>query len=234
MKTVNRKFTKQASKEDRFIISKLSDKSNISSYKKNMFLLGMNLGNLIVRKNPNVKYFYLVCTVEDADFLARGIIESLKLNDKLVNISCFWNSRETAGTIGRISPVIRKYVEPYNPPKGVPGTLIVVKSLISGACVVKTNIKEIISNVNPENIIIAAPIMHKDAKKKLEKEFDKDIVQRFKYYSFATDNEKSDEGLVLPGLGNVYKLLGLKDQKTKNRHTPLTVKERRSFYLSAN
>lgn len=228
IKKQGRVFVSGISREVKELLSKLNDKQEVVEYKKNMFLIGMKMGEQILVREPRCKYFYIVCTVEDADFLAKGIMETLKLNNVGFNMACFWNSRETAGELGRISPVLRKYVEPHI---SMPNArMIVVKSLISGSCVVKTNIKEMVNEIKPKKIYIAAPVIHKDAKNKLKSEFNDSTIKKFDFIYYATDSEKI-KGIVRPGLGNVYKQLGLKNQTYKNKHTPLVVQERRSYYL---
>jgi hypothetical protein len=41
--------------------------------------------------------------------------------------------------------------------------LIVVKSIISGACVVKTNLKNLIQDIEPQSISIVAPVMYSNS-----------------------------------------------------------------------
>ncbi|MDD4974459.1 MAG: hypothetical protein PHY93_08910 [Bacteriovorax sp.] len=231
MMKFKRIYSKLVNPKIRSLMKSLNDDAKTPEYRFSMFQLGLELGNEIVSQNPKTKYFYLVCTVEDADFLAKGIMESFNINNKAFNLACFWNSREkTKNKLWSISPVIRKYVEPYSPPKNSKGKMVIVKSLISGSCVVKTNIKEVIDRISPQKIIVTAPVMHKDARSKLEKEFDKKTVDKFDYVYFATDYNKEND-YVRPGIGDVYKLLGLGNQVVKNKYTPLVVKERRSAYL---
>lgn len=226
-----RTFSKFANSTTKTLLEQLAKTKIVPKYRQSMFLMGLELGNKILAANPKCEYFYLVCTVEDADFLAKGIMECFNINNKKFNFACFWNSRERAGEMGRISPVIKRYVEPYSPAKGKKGQMVIVKSLISGACVVKTNIKEVINKINPEKIFVAAPVMYKDAAKKLEQEFEKDIIKKFEYIYIAKDYKKTDKGFVEPGVGDVYKRLGFKDQATKNKYIPIVVKERRASYL---
>ena len=72
--------------------------------------------------------------------------------------------------------------------------------------------------------------MHTDAHNKLEKEFTKEIVEKFSYLYFAKDPVRK-KGVVIPGIGDVYKKLGFKNQADKNRYTPKIVQERRAAYL---
>lgn len=51
----------------------------------------------------------LVCTVEDADFLARGFLEAVDV-ERIV-LRCFWNERRRVGDT-ELAPIIRRYVEP--------------------------------------------------------------------------------------------------------------------------
>jgi hypothetical protein len=232
MKNTGRIFSKFANDKIKVLLNTLSKKNSPDEYRDSMAAIGSELGKAIMSQNPKCKYFYIVCTVEDADFLARGMIESLSAKNIKFNLACFWNSHETTGKIGSISPVIRKYIEPYSPPKNGSSGLVILKSIISGSCVVKTNLKEIIEKIRPKEIIVTAPVIHEDSIKKLEAEFDKEIVKKFKFVYFATDSKKTKDGMVKPGVGgDVYKLLGFKTQNVKNKYTPKVVKERREAYL---
>lgn len=232
MKDQSRVYSKFATPTIQKVMSTLKDNAKIAEYRQAMFQMGLELGNRIIKQNPTCKYYYLVCTVEDADFLAKGVMQCFLNNNKTFNIACFWNSRETTKNgVWRISPIVRKYVEPYSPPKNAKGQMVIVKSLISGACVVKTNIKEVISTISPKKIIVTAPVMHKEAREKLENEFDSKTIKIFDYIYFATDSEKKND-IVKPGIGNVYKLLGYGNKDKKNLHTPIVIKERRATYSS--
>ena len=169
MSTTSRKFTRHASEEIKKVISTLKDGQKMPTYKASMFKLGLDLGSKVILSRPRGRYFYIVCTAEDADYLAKGIMQTLSFHNKTFNIACFWNQREQlVERIGKISPAIRKYIED---PQNERTTMVVVKSLISGGCVVKTNTQEIIERINPSKIIITAPIISKDAKSKLKEEF---------------------------------------------------------------
>ena len=150
MSLSQRVYSKYTTKKTKEMLIYLTKKITVQEYKISMFWVGMELGKKIISNNPKEKYFYIVSTVEDADFLAKGVMECFKLNNKGFNIACFWNSRETTSDNERISPVIRRYIEPYSPPGKAKGQVVILKSLISGACVVKTNIKEIIEKINPK------------------------------------------------------------------------------------
>jgi len=129
------------------------------------------------------------------------------------------------------APIQKRYAEPSM--KSV-DALIVAKSIIAGACVVKTNLTNLIRESNPSEILVVAPVMFANAKANLEREFPQDITQRFDYAYFAEDDEKTSDGNVIPGIGgNVYQRLGFGDQDSKNRYTPQLVIARRRQALAA-
>jgi hypothetical protein len=103
--------------------------------------------------------------------------------------------------------------------------LIVVKSIISGACVVKTNLASLIDEALPLRVIVAAPVMLKGAEQRLASEFPQSMSSRFEYFAFAIDDEKGSDDNVVPGIGgSVYERLGFGD---KTAYIPEIVKERR-------
>ncbi|KAG0194286.1 hypothetical protein DFQ28_000531 [Apophysomyces sp. BC1034] len=203
---------------------------SVPRYQEQMRLLGVHLGEGILPKLPADTHhdICVVCTVEDADFLARGLIESFEsrgLGDR-TRLLCLWNGKVRDSGVS-ISPVIRQYKENFDPHGTV---FVIVKSIISGACVVKTNLTRALSSGEPSAVFVAAPVMLKDAGKRLASEFPPSVAERFQYVWFATDDDKEDEN-VRPGIGgSVYERLGLGGESEKNRYMPAIVKERSSKY----
>ena len=165
----------------------------------------------------------LACASEDADWLARGVLESL--SQKEVSLAVFWNERITlnASTGLEYSPIIKSYIEPIDKCR----TLVVVKSIISTSCVVRTQLTRLINDIYPQEIYIVAPVMYKDAQANLKKEFPASISDKFNFLTFAIDTLKDKEKGIIPGIGGmVYPKLGLGDMHEKNKYIPNLVKER--------
>jgi hypothetical protein len=71
--------------------------------------------------------------------------------------------------------------------------------------------------------------MYYNAEDKLKSEFEKDIYDKFQFFYFAKDDERTSQGEVIPGIGGmVYDRLGFQGQEEKNRYIPEIVKSRRS------
>ena len=218
-------------------IQKLLDRlaaptTSTEEYQKAMYQLGFEQGKSI-SDSLKGKAVGIACTVEDADFLAKGIIEGLEGKAESISVACFWNKRfdgDESKNVPDTAPIQRKYFEPSI--KTI-DSLIVAKSIISGACVVKTNLTHLIRESSPRDIFVVAPVMFANAQLNLEKEFPADIARRFKYFYFAEDDQKSGDNNVVPGIGgNVYERLGFGNQDNKNRYTPQLVITRRRSLLS--
>lgn len=202
------------------------------AYRHQMWQVGRQLAEGILPALKKVsEEICVVCTVEDADFLARGLIDRLEdegLGEK-THLICLWNDKIKEESVS-LSPIVKEYKEEFNSSKT---SFIIVKSIISGACVVKTNLTHAISLANPTNIFVAAPVMYIGAEKRLADEFPPEISKKFQFITFAIDNEKDGEN-VKPGIGgSVYELLGLGNSKEKNRYVPKIVKERRAKFYPA-
>ena len=204
-------------------------KGNVLGYQKHMRQLGNHLADsLIPQLNAeHPKDICVICTVEDADFLARGLIEKLEscsfgFNTRMI---CMWNKRIRGEGIS-ISPILRSYEEIYDKNDVV---FVIVKSIISGACVVRTNLTRTVSVANPKSIFVVSPVMLKDAEIRLANEFPLEISRKFKFIHFATDTDRTPNGEeVIPGVGgSVYELLGFRDENNKNKYIPEIVRERR-------
>jgi len=225
---MSRQFSNYVSAAGKANLSKLVDLSTDSvSYSYVLYQLGTELGGVLAKKiGDKDKNICVACTVEDADFLAKGIIDTLTLSFSHISLACFWNNRQQALSI---APILRKYREPNVSKANV---LIVVKSVISGACVVKTNLTNLIQDISPESIFVVAPVIHVQVPEKLNKEFPSEIVAKFSYLYFAQDFDKQENGNLVPGIGgDIYQRLGFKNQEDKNSFTPQIVKERREWLM---
>lgn len=188
------------------------------------YLLGNALGELLNKKTHN-EYgkTMLACASEDADWLSHGVLNSI--SQKEVALAVFWNERVTLDQKTKLeySPIVKSYVEPINDCQ----TLILVKSIISTSCVVKTQLTRLVNRINPQVIYIVSPVMYKNAQANLLKEFPKSITDKFIFLTFAIDTVKDEKGRILPGIGGmVYPKLGLGDIHEKNKYMPALVKGR--------
>lgn len=223
---MDRQFSEYVSSTAKTNLAVLANTSTTSAdYAAALYQLGKELGDVllkqfIIESNINV---CVACTVEDADYLAKGIIDVLDNSALNVSLACFWNQRHATLSI---APIIRKYREPDVKNADI---LVIVKSVISGACVVKTNLTNLIQDVQPQNIFVVAPVIHSQAQEKLEREFPLSIAEKFKYIYFAKDEQKQANGNLLPGIGgSIYERLGFQNQQDKNQFTPQLVKSRRA------
>ena len=194
---------------------------SVGDYKNAFYQIGSALGNLLNKKmDNNYGNTMLACASEDADWLASGVLDSISQKD--VSLAVFWNERVTLSQKTKLeySPIIKSYIAPIENCK----TLILVKSIISTSCVVKFQLLHLINKINPEKILILAPVMYKNAQVGLIREFPDSINSKFQFLTFAIDTERSLSGEVIPGVGGmVYPKLGLGDIHEKNKYIPQLV-----------
>ncbi|MBZ0234873.1 MAG: hypothetical protein K8M05_21275 [Deltaproteobacteria bacterium] len=207
----------------------VSSGSNVVAYRDAMTTLGTSLGNVVAKNVPSASKVLVAFTVEDADYLASGVLRALaqKRAPGNLSVACFWNERIRLGQGGEVeeAPIVHQYVEPH--PERV-SALVMVKSIISTSCVVRTNLLRLLDETKPKHIFVVAPVLYKDARASLEKEFPDSVAAKFRYVYFAVDSKRTKDGLVVPGIGgSVYELLGLGTSTTKNRVRPALVAERR-------
>ncbi len=228
---MNRQFSDYTTEIGKANLALLANKAtDPTTYSQTLYELGRELGQVLsVQVNDKKQNVCVACSVEDADYLAKGVIESLTAASLEVSLACFWNQRQKQHGLS-IAPIVRKYREPNVDNAKI---LIIVKSVISGACVIKTNLTHLIQTLQPDNIFVVAPVIHQDAPVKLNLEFPYAIVSKFHYVYFAQDAERQENGDLIPGVGgNVYQRLGFKDQADKNRFTPELVKNRRTLLMT--
>ena len=227
---MSRTFSRYASGAVKRQLSNLLEaRHDVAGYRGAMTALGRSLGEVIARLVPGGERVMVACSVEDADYLARGLVDVLEehVGARRLRLACFWNGRTTVGRKVPVeqAPILRQYVEPHG--KTVPH-LIMVKSIISTSCVVRTNLLQLLDQVQPRHIFIAAPVMHREAPANLEREFPERIVAKFNYVYFAKDDVLDANRMIVPGIGgSVYERLGLGTQEQKNRLSPTLVVERR-------
>ena len=146
------------------------------------------------------------------------------LGEPLLPLAVFWGIREKLSNGIDVTSFIRTYKEDL---KSQCENLIIIKSIISSSCVVKTQLMRLISDISPKTIYIIAPVMYKDAKKNLCADFPSVISSRFRFMTFAVDDEKNEQDEIIPGIGGmVYPRLGLGDASHKNSYIPQIVKKR--------
>ena len=213
-----------ADADDRVIaaLERLTDESLPPKvYGETMALIGEALGKRFAERcDVACRNVYLAVTVEDADFLAAGIARALESAGATISVACYWNVRQKRGGIKwlDVATIADEYAEPL--PERL-DHLIVVKSIISGACVVKTNLAHLLDRADPERIHVMAPVVLAGAQERLAAEFEPALATRFEYWLFATDTEKDDSGNVRPGIGGeIYSRLGFGGQQGKNAHLP--------------
>lgn len=206
----------------------VSKKSSPAAYKASMKALGAELGSQITRLVTRNQQGLVVCTPEDADFLAAGLLESLAPHVKELYFACFWHRRNSPDVPGNrhvyeVAPVVKRYEE------ATPKTLdfiVVVKSIISSGCVVRHNVLSVLDRKDTGEIFVAAPVIYKDADKSLIADFPPQISKKFRFVYFAKDSERDAEGIVSPGIGgDVYRRLGLSKE---SQLVPEIVKLRRA------
>lgn len=195
--------------------------TGVQEYRKAFRMLGEELGKVLAHEykaTPAAKTM-LVCASEDADWLATGVESGFGKGE--LRKSVYWSSREVVytnadGSKVEISPIEKAYEEPIDDCE----LLVIVKSIISTSCVVKTQLTRLIGKISPRQIAILAPVMYKDGIPNLMHEFPEEINRKFHFVTFAIDDERRGSEVV-PGIGGmVYQRLGLVDIETKNHYIP--------------
>lgn len=200
----------------------LASTTNPERFKQTMNRLGVLLGDVVKKQiTHDDARCLVVSTAEDADYLSNGVRDVLSESFNTLT-AVFWNNHYSSLN-GSMAPIVHKYLQSgYE----MSDTLVVVKSVVSGSCVVRTNILALIENINVKNIYIVSPVMHIYAADNLKKEFPPEIADKFVFVYFAQDAVRDEFGEVKPGIGGqVYNLLGLSDQPVKVDYMPELVKQ---------
>ncbi|MDC9613767.1 hypothetical protein PSI19_07670 [Xenorhabdus khoisanae] len=225
----NRSFSQYTDDKAKIALNRLlEDQINPDEYRAVMKQLGCFLGHVLSPFIPKTDKCLVVSTAEDADYLSRGVLDSLK-EDHEAKTAVFWNNHYLLKDGVSVAPIVHKFLEPGYDKSN---QLIIVKSVISGSCVVRTNLLEVIEKIKAKNIYIVSPVMHKNSEASLLKEFPSRISKKFKFIYFAVDAEKdTHSGEVIPGIGGqIYDKLGLGMQPVKTGFIPELVKELTQYH----
>lgn len=222
MTTVARTYSRFANDAARDQLNRLLvSRDSPQHYQAAMTELGRQLGDLVCEAIPSPAKCLVASTAEDADFLSTGVMESLG-RTHVVMAAVFWNNHYSIPG-GSIAPVIHQYLQPGFESADY---LIVVKSIISSSCVVRTNLLALIEKIRVSKIFIVAPVVYVHAEQSLRAEFPAAVANLFEFVSYATDEVRDEfTGEVRPGIGGqVYQLLGLSDQPARTGFLPQLVK----------
>lgn len=201
------------SKEIENLLNCLLDNDEVESYRSTFYSIGVELAKILnAQIGRNLVPVTLACASEDADWLAKGMLDTL---ESQVELCVYWSNRYNLGIDYNGETIEYSEIEKaYEEHSGLSKILIITKSIISSSCVIKSQIMRLISTNRFDKIYITAPIMYKDAEENLRKEFPDDIFNLFEFISFAIDEDKDKKGWISPGIGgSVYEKLGV-DSRT--------------------
>lgn len=228
MKKINRIYSFENKPDVIAALDELLSKKSPELYQQAMYQLGSFLADELIPKLDKSRSYCLASTVEDVDYLAKGLLDGISSHVGKVSLACFWNNHHSpVDGEASTAPIIKQY---FDQSALKSDDIIIVKSVMSGSCVVKTNLTELIHKMTPGTVYVASPVAHIKAEVKLKREFLSDISDKFDFTFLAKDEKRNNDGEVVPGIGgDVYQLLGFNSQVAKNRYTPKTVLERMSF-----
>ena len=199
---MNRVYTDIAKAEAKRELDNLLTSSDMpESYRKSMIALGKLLAEEISLslKSKEHSDALVVSTAEDADYLQEGVSSTLKKYDIDIKLAVFWNHHYQLSNQTSVAPILHQFIEPKFETMH---NIIIVKSIMSGSCVVRTNLIEMLDKIEHiEDIFILSPVAHKESEEKLKAEFPEEISKKFKFFCFALDDKKTENGEVQPGIG---------------------------------
>ncbi len=221
----NRKFTEFITPQAKKCLNSLLLSTSPKEYQNNMISLGGLLADVLLYNQfiTTDKKVLVVSTAEDADFLQEGVSSELQCHDIEMKKAIFWNNHYQLANKTSVAPIVNKFLESgYQHSTDI----VIVKSIMSGSCVVKTNLLALFDCLDSiESIFILSPVMHKNSEEKLKAEFPQEIADKFRFICFAIDEIRTKSGEVQPGIGgSVYQRLGLNKPPVETGYMPNTVK----------
>jgi hypothetical protein len=203
----SRRFTSLATSPVRAQLTALLHAETAADYRAAMKHLGASLGAELSSRLPRSGPFAIVSTPEDADALIAGMLDELPR--RRARLVCYWTRRSRFDD-GDVATVVQRYEDPRL--GGPIDSVIVAKSIISSGCVARTHLEQFLALAQPKRVFVAAPVMLKGADRALKRSFSGDVSSKLDFVTFAVDARRSDDGIVLPGVGGVVeRRLGLTD-----------------------
>jgi hypothetical protein len=201
------------------LLNAIADRdTSIEDYRASFYSIGKELGLIFRNILPNQydETTLLACASEDADWLANGFMNGI--GNPMLPLAVFWGVRKKLSNGVDVTSIVRTYRDDL---KSQCENLIIIKSIISSSCVVKTQLLRLISDITPNAIYIIASVMYKDAENNLCMDFPREISSKFKFITFAIDDEINEQKEIIPGVGGmVYPRLGLGNESQKNSYMP--------------
>lgn len=224
MSASKRSFSSYADQDSKKHLEKLllsSLKGDTAQYRDTMKAIGCKLGKILSKKIEMNDVCLVASTAEDADFLTAGVFSGI--SSQKPKLAVFWNHHHQVSSQS-YAPIVHQYLEPGYEKSDV---LIVVKSVLSGSCVVRANILALIESLSLKRIFIVAPVVHKNSENALKREFTKSVSSMFEFIYLAKDEDKDEaSGEVKPGIGGqIYSLLGLDKQPVFTGYMPSIVQK---------
>jgi hypothetical protein len=139
---------------------------------------------------------------EDADGIAKGVVDHLKGHGVDAYLLCLWNQLSTPFVGGEmVAPILRKYAQDgYDECD----QLIAVQSFLGDSTVLKTNITAHFDKLKPQVVHVLAPAMHTKLQETLNRQFPESIHERFRFYTFVYDSDlDAATGELRPGIGGL-------------------------------
>ena len=181
------------------------------SYRHTFYNIGAEFAFALNERIDATETVALACASEDADWLAKGIVDNLRSS---LDLCVYWSNRHNWGLDSENNLVEFSAIEKsYEEIQGNVDTLIITKSIISSSCVIQSQIMRLTSRYDFKKIYIVSPVMYKDAERNLRDEFPENIYSLFKFIYFAIDEDKDENGWIVPGIGgSVYEKLGIESR----------------------
>lgn len=209
-------------------LNQLADQStDPDTYNEALRQLGRKLGDRMASMvDLTGKTMLVAAGAEDVDSLGRGFIDAAVDHGADVKLACLWMYRTTIHSPEpiEIAQITQEYLDPL-PPRV--DHFVVLKSIISSSCAVRTSLTRLLGTTEPQRIHVVSPVMLRGARRRLASEFPADLSNRFEYLVLAIDALKDESGNVVPGIGgSVYRRMGFSGQEDKNFHMPELVASR--------
>lgn len=188
---------------------------------------GFSFGNLLDLDRSDTTQVCVVCSAQDADYLARGVIDSLaeQGHGERVRLLCTWSEPVQAAGL-QLNCIVKQYCEPLDP---APTIFVVLAGVWREGSAGLTNLFRALSYTAPQRVVVAGLAVDGQAFASMLDELPPSVrgkVERLccQLYPNMTPAEREH---LLHVEKSLYASMGFVQPNTANKYIPTLVKERR-------
>lgn len=188
---------------------------------------GFSFGNMLGLDVHGPAQVCVVCSAQDADCLARGVIDALVEQGQgaRVRLLCTWSEPLQAAGL-QLNCIVKQYCEPLDP---VPTVFVVLSGFWREGSAGLTNLFRALSYTTPERVVVAGLAADGQAFDNMLNEVPPSVRDKVepRFGALYPNMQAQERECLLHAEQSLYASMGFAQPNAANKHIPDLVKERR-------